>query len=104
MITYGTFKSIAEMSKEVYPFLPIKHLISHKFDALEKISKLRVPKLIVHSEYDEIVPFKHAEELYLNAMGPKECLWINGNHNEAIYTNEQEFIDTVNLFLRKHGV
>jgi pimeloyl-ACP methyl ester carboxylesterase len=45
------------------------------------IEKIRCPKLIVHGDKDDIVPFKHGEMLYRMARKPKTFLRVkNGDH------------------------
>ena len=93
IILEGSFTSAKDMSRAIYPFLPTIFL-SVKFDSLAKITKIRCPKLIIHSRNDEIVPFRLGEKLFDAAPGPKTFLAIYGGHNSS-------FIDSQDLFVSK---
>ncbi|UCC41398.1 MAG: alpha/beta hydrolase, partial [Candidatus Aminicenantes bacterium] len=83
LISESAFTSALDMGKKLFPFLPLKWLISIKFDALSKIKDIIVPKLIIHSKDDRIIPFKHGRKLFDAAPEPKEFYPMRGGHNEA---------------------
>ena|SRR5690554_211853 len=58
----------------VVPFQP------RKFDAVDVIASLRAPLLVLHSDEDEVVPFKHGEQLFAAAAEPKEFQRLHGAH------------------------
>ncbi|NQT95718.1 MAG: alpha/beta hydrolase [Candidatus Omnitrophica bacterium] len=90
VITEDTFTSVKEMSKIVYPFLPTFFLYT-KFDSLSKIKDIKVPKLIIHSTGDEIVPFELGQKLFNEASEPKEFLKLRGSHNTAFFDSMEDF-------------
>ncbi|MGB2600654.1 MAG: alpha/beta hydrolase [Candidatus Omnitrophota bacterium] len=104
LITNSAFTSTRDMAKEIYPFLPAKLFITQEFDAYSKVDSIHIPKLIIHSTEDEIVPFTHGEKLFENAAQPKEFHAMRGGHNEAVFDYEAEFIAGVDNFLRKNGI
>lgn len=102
LISESAFTSAYEMGKKLFPFLPIKWLISIKYDALTKIKDISIPKLIIHSQDDEIVPFKLGEKLFEAAQEPKEFYKMSGGHNEAVFMAREEYRDRVDNFLGKY--
>ncbi len=99
VIIDSAFTSVARMAQEIY-FLPqVEHVLSIKYDTLSKIGKLSMPKLIIHSKEDEIVPFHHAMELFEEAKDPKKIYVMQGGHNEAIFMCEDEFKRELDDFL-----
>ncbi|TFY76379.1 hypothetical protein EWM64_g7630, partial [Hericium alpestre] len=48
----------------------VKHFIVHHFDTLSRITTLRTPILVVHSEDDWDIPFTHSETLFSAIMEP----------------------------------
>ena len=101
LISESAFISTAEMGKEIYPFLPIRLLVTMKYDALSRIARVKTPTLIIHSRDDEIVPFHHGEKLYAVAGGPKEFYRMAGGHNEAVFLAQEEFGSRIDDFLNK---
>ncbi|MCX8125073.1 MAG: alpha/beta hydrolase [Spirochaetes bacterium] len=73
---------------------------SESYPAIEYIKKIDIPILILHSKYDETVPFYMAEELYSACSSTKKHLvQLRGGHNNnfivdaAIYRNSvKEFV------------
>jgi len=102
LISESAFTSALEMGKKLFPFLPLKWLISIKFDALSKIKNITVPKLIIHSEDDRIIPFKHGRKLFEAAPEPKEFYPMRGGHNEALFLARKDFISKVDDFFKKY--
>ena len=102
LISEGGFTSAYDMGKKLFPYLPIKWMITVKYDALEKIKDITIPKLIIHSKDDEIIPFRLGERLFEAAPQPKEFYQMRGSHNEAIFMNKEEYSSRVNNFLSKY--
>lgn len=68
-----------------------------KFENIDKIDKVRCPKLIVHGRKDTIVPFSHGEELFEKATGPKLNLWVEGaGHNDLFAVAGVKYWEAVN--------
>jgi len=102
LISESAFTSALEMGKKIFPFLPLKWLISIKFDALSKIKDITVPKLIIHSKDDRIIPFKHGRKLFEAAPEPKEFYPMRGGHNEALFLAKEDFVNKIDIFLQKY--
>jgi fermentation-respiration switch protein FrsA (DUF1100 family) len=76
LIVQSTFTSIRDMAGFVVPYFPwVRFLVRTDFPNLETISGVSVPKLLIHSRTDEVVPFWMGEKLFAAAAEPKE-LWI----------------------------
>ncbi len=102
LISESTFASALEMGKKLFPFLPIKWFITIKYDALSKIKDITIPKLIIHSEDDEIIPFQQGKMLFQAAPEPKEFYPMRGGHNEAIFQAKEDFVSKIDAFLQEH--
>jgi fermentation-respiration switch protein FrsA (DUF1100 family) len=87
IILDSTLSSVKDMVKIAYPFVPY-WVFSSRFDAQGKIKSIRIPKLIIHSLNDEIVPYQLGKKLYEAAAWPKEFLQIYGGHNSNFYESE----------------
>lgn len=101
LITEETFSSVKDMVKIIYPFLPY-FIFQSRFDSVSKIKNIKVPKLIIHSVDDEIVPFRLGEKLFDAAAPPKEFLKIRGGHNTAFLDSDELFRAGISSFLRRY--
>lgn len=98
IIAESTFSSAKDMAKRIYPFIP-SFFIASNFDSVRKIRDIRVPKLIIHSIDDEIVPFDLGQKLFEAAPSPKVFLKIRGGHNTAFLDSETEFKEGIYSFV-----
>jgi len=94
LIIESSFTSVAEMGKHLYPYLPSRWLVRYHFDSVAKIGRLECPILVMHSQQDEIVPFRMGYRLYEAARGPKRFVELRGGHADQglspndLYRNE----------------
>ncbi|MGF1535894.1 MAG: alpha/beta hydrolase [Elainellaceae cyanobacterium] len=76
LVVESSFTSIQDMAAR-NPFLgifPIQRLLSQKFCSLEKVSSLKMPKIFIHGERDNIVPSTMSRRLYQEAAEPKALM------------------------------
>jgi fermentation-respiration switch protein FrsA (DUF1100 family) len=99
LIIESTFTSAPDLAGELYFYLPVKLLCRYKYNALAAIREVRCPVLIVHSQEDEIVPFRHGRILFDAANEPKTFLEISGSHNEGFITSSDVYINGLKTFL-----
>lgn len=91
IILESGFTSVPDMGAEHYPFLPVRWLARHDFDAEQAIRNAQSPVLVVHSPDDEIVPFSHGEALYEAAPGDKTFLQLEGDHNRGFLISGEHY-------------
>ncbi len=100
IILQSTFTSIADMAAISFPLLPVRWLISTRFDNLEKLRRIRAPKLVIHSRADEIIPYAMGARLFDAALEPKQALWLErAGHNDTMYTEGARVEEGVRAFL-----
>lgn len=99
LILEGSFASVALRAQQLYPFLPMKLLITQKYDAISKVKDIHIPKLIVHGRQDEVISFRHGEILFKNAAGPKQFLPFEGGHNDDVYVTSVAYKENLQKFL-----
>ncbi len=102
LILESPFLSIREMAKLSFPFLPIGPFLRTRYDTLSKVGRVRAPLLIVHGEYDEIVPFRHGRRLFEAAPAPKELYTVRGAHHNDLYiVGGKAYLDALARFLER---
>jgi len=81
------FTSIADVGQRMFPFLPIRLLVRHKYDTLSKIAKHPRSVADLHSRDDEYFSLRHATRLLAAARPPKRLVELRGSHNEAFHVS-----------------
>ena len=60
---------------------PAKWLIKQQYDPLDAIAELeQTPKLIIHSEDDQVIPYRFGQQLFDAAREPKRWISTTGPH------------------------
>jgi fermentation-respiration switch protein FrsA (DUF1100 family) len=92
LIVEGSFTSIGDVFASMrWGWLPVQWLITQRFDAAQKIERIRVPLLVVHGSADRLIPPTLGRALYERAPGPKRFVLVDGgsHHNtNALAMNE----------------
>ncbi len=69
-----------------------KLLVPSKYNAIDEIDKITLPKLIIHSTEDETCPFYMGKELFDKAIAPKEFWEVKGGHMQSSQLYKGEFV------------
>ena len=85
LVVESSITNARDMARIFYPFVPL-FFLSLKFNSIDKVRRLSVPKLFIHSPDDEVVPYWVGQKLYEAALPPKEFLKIHGGHNDGSIT------------------
>jgi alpha-beta hydrolase superfamily lysophospholipase len=84
LVLEATFTSVRDMiDRSPWSFLPVRLILTQKFDALSKIGDVKMPVLVTHGTRDSIVPVEMGERLYDAASAPKKFIKVEGagHHN-----------------------
>jgi len=99
LILESGFTSVPDLGAEVYPWLPVRWLARFDYPTKAYVAKIHRPVLIVHSRDDDLVPFRHGQELHAAANPPKQFLEIRGGHNDAYFLTGADYARGVDRFL-----
>lgn len=102
LIIESTFTSMHAIGIKLYPWLPVRALLSFSYNTREHIRNVKCPILIVHSSEDQLIPVSHGESLYNSAPGPKEFLMIKGPHNNGYLVTGAEYVRGIENFLNRY--
>lgn len=102
LVVEGAFLSVPHRGAELYPFLPVGLMARNRFASIEKIGRVAVPKLFIHSRQDEVTPFHHGVRLHEAAPAPKSFVEISGDHATA-YKLDPRFKSGLAAFLAGLG-
>jgi len=105
IILQSTFTSARDMASTMFPIGLLRPLMRIRFDSAAKIPLVRCPKLIIHGNRDEIVPYHLARKLYELAAPPKTFYEVRGaGHNDLLLISGAEYIPTLQAFLSNSGL
>ena len=99
--------SIPDLAKTMTPwrYLPVEKFIHNRFDAVSNARDVRCPLLVMHSEFDEIVPIESGRKLFDAATGQKRFYVIKGApHNGADYYDPEGYYAAMGEFLGDYGM
>jgi pimeloyl-ACP methyl ester carboxylesterase len=84
LILESGFPHLGAMAKVHYPFVFSERFLAHRFDAWSRLSKTKIPLLVVHGDRDRIVPIALGRRLFEAAPEPKDWYEIKGaDHNDT---------------------
>jgi len=93
LIVESTFTNMADAAMAVIDTsLPLRWVLSEKFDSVDKIGGIRMPVLIVHGTDDKYVPDRFSQALFAAAAEPKRLLLVpGGTHNNSMTVGSREY-------------
>ena len=104
LITESTFTSMQAMGELKYDFLPAGLLLNQRFESLQKITRLKVPLLLIHGTWDQKVPVEMARQLFEAAPQPKALVIIEGGeHSNNAAVGWVEYRDAVSAFIGQYA-
>jgi uncharacterized protein len=92
------FASAANIAAAIYWWLPVRLLMKDKFDSASFIAKVEVPILVIHGDFDEVVPVSESRTIFALANQPKELVVVPGGTHAAVFSpdtwmREMRFFD-----------
>jgi len=102
LILDAPYTSIVELASQVYPYLPVRHLLLDRYETDKVIAQVKVPLLILHGERDAVIPVAMGRALARLANEPKQLVTFpNGGHSD-LYVNGNNALDVVRDWV--HGL
>jgi fermentation-respiration switch protein FrsA (DUF1100 family) len=102
LIIESGFTSVPDLGSKFYPYLPLRLISRFHYATADKVNKIDIPKLFIHSPQDEIIPFEHGTKLFDKARRPKEFLQMKGNHNDGFIISGRAYIEGLDGFISKY--
>lgn len=99
MILDGALTSVVDRGQELYPYIPVRWIAGSRFNSMEKISRVRIPKLFLHAVGDDVVPIVHGRRLYQAAPPPKLFVELQGGHGDTFDVDSANYFGSIARFL-----
>ncbi len=87
LILISPFTSILSLAQRMFPVLPVKWLLRHPFNSLEKAPHIRTPLFVILGSEDQIVAPKESEKLARHWAGPATVKVIEGEDHNTLSAN-----------------
>jgi hypothetical protein len=99
MVLMSSFKSVKAFA---FRYLAPSFLIRDPFDNVEAVRRFPGPVLVIHGDFDEVVPFSHGQALHAAARNGKMIAYPAG-HNDCP-PDWAVFWRDIENFLRAEGI
>ncbi len=84
------------------------HIDLKKIDdeAVSMVIGIKVPVLVIHGEYDALVPYSEGEELYERIGSSKKSLLMvpAADHNDIMFVGLEEYFSAIEGFIKETDV
>jgi pimeloyl-ACP methyl ester carboxylesterase len=90
----SSFDSMVGMStvRAAYRLLPIKLILTERFDSIDKVTQVKLPVLYMHGTADPVIPSVMSERLYrATASADKRLLLVDRGIHSNLHTFPQYF-------------
>jgi pimeloyl-ACP methyl ester carboxylesterase len=80
LILDAPFTSIVDIGAAIYPWLPVRWLLVHRYETIAVIGNVRMPLLVIHGDADEVIPVAMGRAVFAAASKaePKRFVVIPG--------------------------
>ena len=105
VILESAFTSTKDMARTMALFALFSPVFPAHYNNLEKVPRLRVPKLVIHGERDEIVPFAMGQKLFEAATDPKFFYPVkDAGHNDVFVVGGEKYLEVFAEFARNEKI
>lgn len=85
LVLNAPFTAVEDRAQELFPYLPVRLLLSDRFRSRDHIGAVRAPLLILHGEHDQVIPQAHGRALFALANEPKTFVGIRGGDHDGLW-------------------
>lgn len=99
LVAESTFTSLADVGRIHYPLLPVRWILSYRYDSRSKVGRIACPKLFLHGRDDTLIPLSIGRALFDAACEPKTFIETPGDHNDSGVMYAPEYVERFREFL-----
>ena len=103
IILITPWDTLASVAKSLFPFLPVQLVLTDKYDSIENLKSFKNKISVVGAERDDILPIKHAVNLYNALPEGRKKMWIikSAHHNDWPVYAETTLFKEITDFVKK---
>jgi uncharacterized protein len=98
LVLISPYTSVADLSRQVIPLVPLGWLVRDRFDTRAIAPYVATPVLIVHGDRDEVIPFAMGEQLAAAFPNARLHRIAGGDHNDLWSEHVDELIAVIGAF------
>ncbi len=98
LVLQSTFSCLPDIGAELFPWLPVRLIGTIKYNTCDRLPRITVPVLIMHSRTDGLIGFHHAEKNFKAAKEPKVLWEVGGDHGDPMADPEKYLGGMAKLF------
>lgn len=100
LVLVTPYTSIPEVASRFAFGLPVRLIMSERFDSLTKAPRVAVPALLLHGTDDAVVPYSMGQKL-ATALPHAQLITVTGGHHNDLFLGEgSRLFDRVANFVR----
>jgi alpha-beta hydrolase superfamily lysophospholipase len=106
VILITPWDNLASIAHSKFPFLPVRLLLTDKYDNIGNLESFKGRIVVVGAERDEVIPIKHATALYTSLSSSAKGMWVirGAGHNDwPMYTNRSWWKDIMDFASSNNG-
>lgn len=88
LILQSTFTSLPQLTRVLFPRLPLHWFAGDLFDTLGTVKRLQVPLLVMHGTADEVIPCWMAREIFGACPTDKRMHTVDGGLHKDLYIRD----------------
>jgi alpha-beta hydrolase superfamily lysophospholipase len=90
LILQSTFTSLPQITRVLFPKLPLHWFAGNEFNTVDVIKHLQVPLLILHGTADEVCPNWMAQHIYDACQSEKRIHRVEGGLHKDLYIRDPD--------------
>ena len=105
LIIESGFAGIVRLIKHLGLPSPDINLNPLEEECVETVGKISVPALIIHGQYDTLIPLQEAKYLfdYLGTAQKQLVIIPNADHNDIMFVGHEQYFEAIQRFIESTG-
>ena len=97
--------SLFAVAQTKFPFLPLRLLLKDKYDSINNLRSFAGRIAVVGADRDEVIPIKHAKQLFASLPGAGMWIIQGAGHNDWFIQTDTKWWKEIMDFVsgRSHG-
>ncbi|MGH7495850.1 MAG: alpha/beta hydrolase [bacterium] len=104
LIIESSFTDARDMARLMFGPLPVYWLTGMKWASIDKVARLKMPKLFIHGDRDRVIPYALGQKLYAHAAEPKQFVTLRDtDHNDTYLAGGELYFQTIKNFVLENA-
>ncbi len=99
LVVQSSFTRLADIAAIHYPLIPVRWILRHRYDSIDRVGRIKCPKLFFHSTDDSLIPIANGRALFEAAAPSKQFVETPGDHNSGGFMYSNQFAEQLRDFI-----